>query len=679
MSKERGALLPIIALMLTLAALRALATPESGLATGSQALPAAAETPTSACVIGLNKSVDPASVLLGETSFASLIVTGTCGAHLPPVDLIIVADESLSMTRGRGGSGVENPTPTRDPMSTPDPGSRPTSEIGDPSRGEPAFCSQDGSSNPPTATPTRRRRPPTEGPPEPTSPAEGAGDDELIRDVQSLIRDFLDLPEIQKDMTNDRLRIGFVAFSEKARVKQGLTNSASKIQTALSRMKGSDLTYISTGVKEAERMLVGSGSRKELDESERVQVIMILSDFQFCLRDIRSGGKAGPEIEVMTVGFGRNLNRKNQIDLASERKYVFESRDLMNIAEAFEESLAPPRPIGLAQLAIHEELAPWMRLVPDSALPPALEITGQRLTWVFDAPTLPLTLTFEVEPLESGDLPVSTSAMAVFTDTFGLRGEGPFPDARILVEAWTATPTPSPTSTSTPTDLPTSTATSTPTPGSAYLPFTLRNWPEPLPTATATPCVPEEQTIDTALVIDTSISMADPTTPGGQAKLDAAIEAAIEIVKLLKPSDQATIIGFNAEAFVLAELGGDKVALEAALRALPSTQAAGTSIDSGLQAARSELTGARHLAGNARSIILVTDGAQSGGDTATVRDAAAAAKAAGIQIVTVGLGEGADASLLSEVASRPELFYAAPSTEDLLRIYREVARLIPCP
>jgi hypothetical protein len=121
------------------------------------------------------------------------------------------------------------------------------------------------------------------------------------------------------------------------------------------------------------------------------------------------------------------------------------------------------------------------------------------------------------------------------------------------------------------------------------------------------------------------------------------------------------------------------VALEAALRALPSTQAAGTSIDSGLQAARSELTGARHLAGNARSIILVTDGAQSGGDTATVRDAAAAAKAAGIQIVTVGLGEGADASLLSEVASRPELFYAAPSTEDLLRIYREVARLIPCP
>jgi hypothetical protein len=54
-------------------------------------------------------------------------------------------------------------------------------------------------------------------------------------------------------------------------------------------------------------------------------------------------------------------------------------------------------------------------------------------------------------------------------------------------------------------------------------------------------------------------------------------------------------------------------------------------------------------------------------------------KAAGIKIVTVGLGPDVDVPLLTEVATSPSLFFRAPDADDLLRIYREVALLIPCP
>ena len=48
-------------------------------------------------------------------------------------------------------------------------------------------------------------------------------------------------------------------------------------------------------------------------------------------------------------------------------------------------------------------------------------------------------------------------------------------------------------------------------------------------------------------------------------------------------------------------------------------------------------------------------------------------------MITVGLGSDIDEALLRQVASDPALFYPVPDAADLLRIYREVARIIPCP
>jgi len=652
----------------------------------------AAPTPASSCVPSLEKSVSPSTVSLGGSVEASLVVSATCAAKLVPVDLIIVADESFSMTRGStGGGGTRAPTPTPPgPRQTPMPG-LPTREPEE--SDEPAFCNvNDNEIVTRTPTPRPRRRTPTPGPrptEEEEQSLEPAGTEDLIRDEKTWIRDLLDLSEVQRDLASDRLRIGFVSFSGDVRSKAPLTNDPGSITSAAGRMRGSDLTHVNEGMSEAGKMLTGAGSRADAGDRNRVQIVVLLSDFQFCKRDMRLGGAAGSDVQVITVAFGREYHVRNHLNMASERNFALQKSELPELINLYETVLAPPRPVAIRQTTVRDQLADNMRLIPGSVNPPTVTITGQLLEWQLGA--LPQRLTYAVEPQAAGIHPLSVSASASWTDSLGLAGSAPFPDVQVEVLAVTATPTPTftptpiPTHTPTPrpTHTPTSTATYTPTPtpspAPVYLPIAYRNWPEPLPTAVPTACVPEEQTIDVALVIDTSNSMRDPTQAGGQRKIDAAIEAAIEIVTLLKATDQATIVGFNATATVAAELTGDKARLEAALRSLANSQAGGTEIDTGLRAGSQELQSARHRPGNKSSIILVTDGAQSGGDTQPVRDAANAAKSAGITVVTVGLGAEVDEPLLREVASDPTLFFKAPNAEDLVRIYREVARLIPCP
>lgn len=658
------------------------------------AAPAAPTAPASSCVPSLEKSIDPSTIPMGDSVQASLIVSATCAAKLLPVDLIIVADESFSMTRAKdggsdpgGGEPTEEPEPGETPE--PDPGGGPTKEPSE--GGEPGFCVQKPADIPPTATRTPRRPPrftPTPGsgePEKPTEQAELGSSEDLIKEEKAWIQEFLGQPEIERDLKNDRLHIGFVGFSESARIKQGLTNSASKITAAAARMRGADYTYVGSAMLEASRMLDGSGARDENGDAGRVKLIILMSDFQFCLRDMRA---VRNNTDVITIGYGRGLNRRNHRDMASERELALEKQDLQEVVRLYERILAPPKPIAMQRLTVRDTLADNMRLMPGSVSPVTVTVTGQLIEWAFDLPTLPLRLAYDVQPQDSGMHPISASAEAEWTDSDGLVGRGTFPVVEVEVLAMTATPTFTPTYTPTPTNTPTSTYTPTPTsthtptstptpvPQPAYLPIVFRNWPEEVK---PTPCVPEEQKIDLAMVIDNSTSMLDPTQAGGKRKIDAAVEAAIEIVGLLKATDQATIVSFNSAGHLASMLTGDKATLTAALQGLPASSAAGTAIDAGLLTALGELQSTRHLAGNKRSMILVTDGTQTVGGSQPVRDAANAVKSAGVTLVTVGLGAEVDEALLTEIASSPDLFYKAPNAENLLDIYREIARLIPCP
>ena len=78
-------------------------------------------------------------------------------------------------------------------------------------------------------------------------------------------------------------------------------------------------------------------------------------------------------------------------------------------------------------------------------------------------------------------------------------------------------------------------------------------------------------------------------------------------------------------------------------------------------------------------MILLTDGRSNPQPASAAVDRAAGAKALGIRVYTIGLGAELDEQALREMASNASSYFHAPSTADLVGIYREIAVDIPCP
>lgn len=198
----------------------------------------------------------------------------------------------------------------------------------------------------------------------------------------------------------------------------------------------------------------------------------------------------------------------------------------------------------------------------------------------------------------------------------------------------TATASPTATLTPTITPSPTLTSTATPTPiYTIYLPMVLR-----------IPC--QERAVDVALVVDVSSSMRRPAGDGGT-KLDAVLRAARAFVEQFQPTEargRVAVVAFNNEAWLLQPLTSDRALLDAALAGLPRRMAEGTRLDLGLSAGAAAL--AAVPAPRLRAMVFLTDGLPNrvptpmagGTQEDTVLVAAAAARAAGIRIQTVGYG-----------------------------------------
>ena len=241
----------------------------------------------------------------------------------------------------------------------------------------------------------------------------------------------------------------------------------------------------------------------------------------------------------------------------------------------------------------------------------------------------------------------------------------------LLTETPTLTSTPRASATATPSATPTATNTASPTakPRPIYMPLALHER-----------CDPTQQRIDVALVIDASTSMNEPTRLG-RPKIAAALEAARAFIDLLSldgpSSDQAAIVSFNAQAQLLAPLTSDRLALNAALTAI--TLAQQTRLDLAVAAGADALAdGTRRRSSNLPVLVLLTDGRANPVPIEAAVQQAVLAKAAGITLFTIGLGEDIDAEGLAAMANTPSGFLRAPDAEDLAGAYAEVARSIPC-
>lgn len=720
MGRFRMLMLGMVPLALSLAALVVLTT--FAPPTGQQAVP-----PASRCTVGLQKWADPHSLLLGDTARVSLVMTHTCPADMYPIDLIFLADMSNSMTRAKPGSkpdpdpgGPGEPTASPPGRETPSPGETPgPGDTGGKPSDDPPGCADPTKPDPggPGSTPGPGPGPgpgnplgaltawldgdqPGPGPgPEPTKdPGGGAGTDDsvepggtddLVREVQGAIRDILDRPEIARDAQNGKLRIGLAQFNDRGTKLVDLTNQIQKVRTRVGSLRGSGHSRIDLGMRTAQTMFVQKDAQgRVVRDSDRVKILVVMSDGLYCRKDFRTAGRAADEIKVVTMAAGRGADTRKLRQLASETEYALRLGDLREFMHLYDQVLPKGRPVTIDSVTVRDELTANMELIPGSIQPPTVTLTGQLLEWTV-APVPPaITFTYQVRPLVTGVISVSVAASAAWTDSEQRTGNAPFPDVQLDVIAPTPTatptstptdtPTPTATNTATPTSTATPTATATATPADRYFPLVFKTWPEP--TATATPCVPEDQVVDIAMVIDTSNSMLLPTQPGGERKIDAAIGAGKALVDLLLPPGRTTkaqvsVVWFNGQSQAAIGLSGDRAALLAALDSLPGTQAGGTRIDLGLDVGLVQLKTTTRP-GAQQSLILVTDGEQE--NEAVVLAAADRVKAAGIELFAVALGADSDRALLEQVASDPAHFVYAPNAEDLEQIYVQIGAVLPC-
>jgi len=468
-------------------------------------------------------------------------------------------------------------------------------------------------------------------------------------------------------------RVGLISFADDATTDVGLTDDPRRLRAALAALEPMGGTAIRNALLEAElefgrrgrpsaaRVIVlfsdGFDSGQDRDETRRIAT-----------RLKRAG------VEVYTVGIGASTGLMRQ--LASDDAHHFAAQSARFLYAIFEAIAARvTTPVLFQSITVVDELPANMQLVPSSAVPPPDEVRGQELRWTFaDVPFTGLGLRFEVEPLAPGTWPTNVRASADVVDGFGVAGRLDFPVPTVLVRT---PPTPGhepPTPTATAIPSATATASMVPTEPPSPTPTATRTAAPPVPVyiplaLAEPPCRPGQRHADAVLVMDTSSSMAG-------AKIAASRAAARRFVDLLDlPRDRVALVVFDDAARVAAPLGSSRAALTAALDALaPRT---GTRIDLGLERAIEVLRAAGDAPDRVPAIVLLTDGRQP--DETRSIAVAAAARAEGIRLYAIGLGDDVDLALLLRLADDPARAFRAPQPADLERIYAQIASAVPCP
>jgi Mg-chelatase subunit ChlD len=338
-----------------------------------------------------------------------------------------------------------------------------------------------------------------------------------------------------------------------------------------------------------------------------------------------------------------------------------------------------------------------MRYVDGSAEPEPKSVAalGGLVEWqVNNVPTSGITFTLEVEPLEAGFWPTNAQATGTFIDNKDREGQVGFnvPWVTVLKAEPYPTPTAPP---ELPTATPTATASATPSPTPTDPPEPPPE-PEPvyLPIAVVHPCQDVELYADVVLVMDVSTSMNWPTRDS-RPKLAASVEAAKLFAAQMRfvpdatgECDRMAVVGFNRRAWLEQPLTNDEAAVIRALDRLSDRQAEFTRLDLAIATGTDALLSADPRPANTRVLVLLTDGlpnqvpyADDGTMATTVKMHADSAKAEGIRIYTIGVGDPGhiDESLLKAVASDPYMYFHEPDAEDLRRAYDEIAGTLRCP
>jgi Mg-chelatase subunit ChlD len=504
-------------------------------------------------------------------------------------------------------------------------------------------------------------------------------------------------------------KVGVVEFNSQARRLCSLTNNENQAVGAVNRVGANGGTRIDLGIMEGLRVI--SQGRSGLNRDELTEVMVVLSDGgnnAGCAPVLAAARQArGQGILLIAVCVGNSCDEQCMRQVASGPRYYFRAQNAGQLSAVFERIRDRILKINLRKLTVYDALPDWMEYVPGSADPPqsSPDDPDQWLKWedVY-VPADGVTYAFKVKPLKTGYMPTNAEATGNLIDNKGRSREWVFqvPWVTVLQPeplSTAATPPPTPTFTPVPTDTPTPTPTITPSPTNTPTP---RPKPIYLPILLKERCEVTNFYADIALVLDMSTSMNWPTS-AGRPKLDAVLQGAMAFIQPLDftPDEngrnyQVAVVGFNSSAWIQHPLDNDKGDIEKAINDLRKRQGEGTRLDLAFYRGNEALDPELRIPGNMPVMIMLTDGLpnkvpydpEDGLMETTVLKAAAAAKAVGIRVYTIGVGkddptapllEQINAELLRECASHPTMFFHEPDAEDVEEIYRQIStQLNPC-
>lgn len=438
-------------------------------------------------------------------------------------------------------------------------------------------------------------------------------------------------------------RLGLASFAADASIDVPLTDSVTTVIGALDGLVPEGGTNITAAIERSRENLERFG------RSDALPVIVLLTDGRHNADGSDPTAVAAAArawgAQVYVIGLGDEVDHDALVSIAGTESRLFLAPTPGELFPIYREILRVVLDSIAGNVIIEDVVSDGVMFLRDTAAPPAL-VAGKVLRWGRSIlPSGGITLTYAVRPRALGCTETSERTAAEYTDSDGVRRRFVFPVPTVCV----VTPTPLP---------PTPTIEPTPAPQPIYMPLASRG-----------SCLRIDQGADVILLIDTSASMA------GEKLIQAKAAAKTFVEQLDLRRDQAAVIGFDDVAQVETHLTRDLTALHSAVNNLESDR--GTRIDRALEAAIGELLGPRRSASNRAAVVLLSDGAHSG-PTGTVIRAAAEIELIGATLYSVGLGDDVDRELL-ELISTPRRFYFAPDPAELTRIYREIARTIPCP
>ena len=175
--------------------------------------------------------------------------------------------------------------------------------------------------------------------------------------------------------------------------------------------------------------------------------------------------------------------------------------------------------------------------------------------------------------------------------------------------------------------------------------------------------------LDVILMIDTSGSMNDDGSNPEQ-PMTATIQAAINFINGMRPNNRVGIVRFNGTATLTRSLNTNK---QPAISSVSGFRASGgTNMTSALNTAKTELT--RDNPATRKVAILITDGIPN--NPTLTSSAATTLKNAGVELFTIGLGTKVKTTFLTNLASEPDNYYAAPTASDIDEIYGSISETI---